>query len=208
MAECICEAKSQHWTKWLKSIDAWQIYTANTYITQEPTNFSSTRVPKLKIANGANVSYATTNEAKALALAESFFPPSPYYPKPLLGIQFFIHKHICEAVALLYPYKVPGPDRILNVVLKQCIDVLIDYLYFIFRAVFKLNVYHDSWLVSNTLVLCKLRKPSYKVAKAYQPIGLLNTTGKLLSTLVVADLSFLVEKHDMLLSGQFGGHPD
>ncbi|KNZ74086.1 hypothetical protein J132_08203 [Termitomyces sp. J132] len=43
--------------------------------------------------------------------------------------------------------------------------------------------------------------------KAYQPIELLNTIGKLLSTLVAADLSHLAEKHGMFPPGQFGGQP-
>ncbi|KNZ75979.1 hypothetical protein J132_00729 [Termitomyces sp. J132] len=100
-------------------------------------------------------------------------------------------------IHLLGAYHMEMAAVLLNVVLKQCIDILIDHLYYIFRAVFELNVYHSSWLISTTLVLRRPEKP-YKVAKAYWPIGLLNTIGKLLSMLVTADLSFLPEKHNML----------
>jgi hypothetical protein len=65
-------------------------------------------------------------------------------------------------------------------------------------------VYHKHWLQSITLVLCKIGKTSYDVTKSYCPIGLLDTLGKLLSTLVAADLSHLAEK---LPSRQFGGRP-
>ena len=57
------------------------------------------------------------------------------------------------------------------------------------------------------LVLCKPGKPAYDVAKAYRPIGLLDTIGKLLSILVAADLSHLAEKHGLLPPGQYGGCP-
>lgn len=89
----------------------------------------------------------------------------------------------------------------------KCIDVLIDHLFYIYRAVFDFDVYHPRWLQSTTLVLRKIGKPAYDVAKAYRPIGLLDTIGKLLSTLVAADLSFLAEKHNMLPAMQFGGRP-
>ncbi|KAG5726925.1 hypothetical protein E4T56_gene6280 [Termitomyces sp. T112] len=180
---------SRHWIGW-----------------RNPMDYSNTRVLELKITSSEDLPHAMSNEAKALVLAKLFFPPPSsitkvpitVYPKPLPGIQFFTHKQIWEAVALLHPYKAPSPDGILSVVLKQCINVLRDHLYFIFRAVLELDVYHRNWLVSTTLVLCKPGKPLYKEAKAYQPIGLLNTTGKLLSILVAADLSFLAEKHRML----------
>ena len=45
------------------------------------------------------------------------------------------------------------------------------------------------------------------MAKAYQPIGLLDTLEKLFSTLVTADISYLTEKHQLLLPMQFGGCP-
>jgi Reverse transcriptase (RNA-dependent DNA polymerase) len=84
---------------------------------------------------------------------------------------------------------------------------LIDHIYFIFRAVLELDVYHKRWLHSITLVFRKIGKTAYDVAKSYHPISLLNTLGKLLSTLVAADLSHLAEKHNMLPSMQFGGCP-
>jgi len=70
------------------------------------------------------------------------------------------------------------------------------------------DVYHERWLTSTTLVLHKIDKPAYDVAKAYRPIGLLDTIGKLLSTLVTANLSYLAEKHHMLPPSQFGGCPE
>ena len=52
-------------------------------------------------------------------------------------------------------------------------------------------------------------KPAYDVAKAYHPIGLLDTLCKLFSTLIaaVADLLDLMEKHQLFLPMQFGSRP-
>lgn len=45
------------------------------------------------------------------------------------------------------------------------------------------------------------------MAKSYQPIGLLDTLGKLFSTLVAADLVYIAEKYNLLPTNQFGGWP-
>ncbi|KNZ80715.1 hypothetical protein J132_04804 [Termitomyces sp. J132] len=156
---------------------------------------------------------ASTNAEKATALAESFFPPPPQspsiphsaYSKPLVDTLYFTREHISAAIGSLLPLKALGPDGIPNIVLKKCAKALLDHLYYIFWAVFELDVYHLSWLESTTLVLCKLKKPAYNVAKAYRPIGLFNTIGKLLSTLVASDLSHIAKQNGMLPLGQFSG---
>lgn len=214
MAEAIKKSKDEHWKSWLENINARQIYTANKYAISGPTDFACDRVPSLKDPSEVGDAAATTNGRKAQLLAKSFFPPLPTisipssaYPEPIPDLPFFSRARIIQATQSLQPFKAPGPDGIPNIVLKRCADELADHLYFIYRAVFELDVYHQSWLESTTLVLRKPGKPAYNVANAYRPIGLLNTIGKLLSTLVAADLSHLAEKHALLPSGQFGGRP-
>jgi hypothetical protein len=48
------------------------------------------------------------------------------------------------------------------------------------------------------VVLRKLQKPTYDVAKAYRPIALLNTLGKVLEKIVARRVSALAEEHDLL----------
>ena len=191
-----------------------EIYIANKYITNDPSDFSCIRVSDLTLMNDDCPALASTNSAKALALTDSFFPSPPHtsfipadfdYPRPCAGLCYFSHHQICQAVNQLKPFKAPGPDSIPNIILKRCIDILVDHLFFIFHAVLELDVYHKRWLTSTTLILHKPSKPVYDVAKAYCPIGLLNTISKLLSTLIAADLSHLAEKHNMLPSCQFSG---
>ncbi|CAG7852531.1 SubName: Full=Uncharacterized protein {ECO:0000313/EMBL:CCA74845.1} [Serendipita indica DSM 11827] len=45
------------------------------------------------------------------------------------------------------------------------------------------------------------------MAKAYRPIALLNTLGKLLSALMAEDISNLCKQHNLLPNSQFGGRP-
>lgn len=70
-----------------------------------------------------------------------------------------------------------------------------DHLFFIYRAFLE----HDTgWLRSTTVVLRKPDRPSYDVPKAYRPVGLLDTLGKLFSALVADDLTHLCDKHQLL----------
>jgi Reverse transcriptase (RNA-dependent DNA polymerase) len=92
-------------------------------------------------------------------------------------------------------------------VLKECVEVLIDHLFFIFRAVFELKVYHPKWLKSTMVVLRKPGKAAYDMAKYYRPIGLINTIPKVLTMLCSRHITYLAERHNMLPASQFSGQP-
>jgi hypothetical protein len=214
--EVMCETRDQDWKDWLESISQQDLYIANKYITSEPTDYSSAWIPTLCTTSNGLPDLAEDNLAKVAALAESFFPPPPtvshvppnqIYPSPLHSPRFFSKRRIWQVIQLLSPYKAPGPDKIPNVVLMKCIDTLIDHLFFIFRAVLELKVYHPRWLESITPVLCKIGKTSYDIVKSYQLIGLMNTTPKVLSTLCSKHTSYLAKKRNLLPATQFGGRP-
>jgi hypothetical protein len=156
----------------------------------------------------------TTNEGKSTVLMKSFFPLPPVnpqtpgptvYPKPLKALKYFTRAQIQWKIAMLSPYKAPGPDGIPNIVLICCADKLTDHFYYIFKAILELDTYFPPWLQLITVVLKKPGKPDYAAPKAYRPVGLLDTTGKLFSALVADDLSFLSKKFNLLPPSQFGG---
>ena len=77
------------------------------------------------------------------------------------------------------PLQGPQGGRNPNVVIKESVDLIAEYLLEIFRASFTLNVYSDRWRVWDTIVLCKPGKLRYDIPKAHRPIALMNTLGKL-----------------------------
>ena len=85
--------------------------------------------------------------------------------------------------------------------------MLADRLYYIFRAIFELDIYPNKWQESIMVVLCKPGKPSYQEPKAYHPIALLNTLGKLFSSIMADDLSHYCEMREVFPKNQFGGRP-
>ena len=66
-------------------------------------------------------------------------------------------------------------------------------------------MYSDRWRSWDTVVFHKPGKPKYDMPKAYRPIVLMNTIGKLLSTIVAEVMAFMCEKHQLLLDTHFGG---
>jgi len=57
------------------------------------------------------------------------------------------------------------------------------------------------------VVLRKPGKPRYDTPKAYRPIALLNTLGKLLTAIIAEQLTYYTEKHTLLPPMHFGGGP-
>lgn len=107
----------------------------------------------------------------------------------------------------LKPYKAPGPDRIPNIVLTKCAHLLTDSLFQIYEAMFEKNLLYKPWKHFTTVVLRKLGKPCYNISKAYRPIVLLNTMWKVLTAIVAEQLTFIMEKYQLLPDNHFRGRP-
>jgi ribonuclease HI len=211
-AKRILETKEDHWLTWLEDLNDQDIWNANKYVANPPSDLSCERIPPLKTAQNG---LANTNEEKANVLSATFFPPPPtssslpevFVPDPVGTFEPYSKSRLTAATQKLKPYKAPGPDGIPNVVLKECIDTLTEPLLAIFNSVFSLKFYPPQWKHSTTVVLRKPGKPAYNVPNAYRPIALLNTLPKLLSALVAEDLTYLSESKQLLPSTQFGGRP-
>ena len=57
------------------------------------------------------------------------------------------------------------------------------------------------------VVIWKPGMPDYGIPKAYRPIALLCTMAKLLTSIVAADMSNMIEREDLLPGNHFGGRP-
>ena len=91
--------------------------------------------------------------------------------------------------------------------LKKCANLILPYLLQIFQAVLSLNLYPAQWREIETCVLCKPGKPRYDIPKAYHPVTLVNMIAKLFSSIIVEDITYLMEEHELLPANHFGGRP-
>lgn len=218
--EAIKKAKSDHWDDWLANAEEPDIWRANKYISDVPGDGSQARIPPLRYRDDKGEEQKSeNNEVKSKLLADVFFPPPPppekltdysdfSYPNPVEdGFHPPTREQILRNISNLKPFKAPGPDGIPNVMIQKTAHMMVDHLYFIFKAIFELETYVDAWKESNTIVLRKPGKPNYDIAKAYRPIALLNTLGKVLAACVAENLTFIAEKHNLLPPNTFGGRP-
>ena len=114
---------------------------------------------------------------------------------------------IRRALARLRPFKAPGPDEIPNVVLTKCADLIESRLWYIYTAIVEKGWYFAPWKHFTTVVLRKPGKTRYDIPKAYRPIALLNTMGKVLTAIIAEQLTYYTEKYALLPPLHFGGRP-
>ncbi|KAI0997925.1 hypothetical protein K3495_g10264 [Podosphaera aphanis] len=151
-------------------------------------------------------------------MARHFFPPpvaaniqdiaGTIYPDELHTVTRIITSaEIEEILGQLPSDKAPGPDGIPNRLLKNCKETLSKVLADLFNACLTHGYHPKGFKESTTIVLRKSQKSRYDTPKAYRPIALLNTMGKLLEKLVANRISKVAEDHNLLPDEQMGARP-
>jgi hypothetical protein len=216
-SQLIRTTKKNHWNDWLESAAGQAVWDINKFVNSTSQSRSCTCLPNLKNPLGEHLLTATTNEDKSRALHSIFFPPPAYnpptlneglsYPDPVTMFRPITKNQIRRAVQKLHPHKATMEGDISNIALQKMAELVIPYLLHIYRATFTLNHYPSSWKKYDTVVLRKLNRADYTVPKAYRPIVLLNTMAKPLSMVVAKDITYILEKNNLLPGQHFGGRP-
>ena len=100
-----------------------------------------------------------------------------------------------------------GPDHIIWPVIKDVFKdpIASSKIVRLFNACFNLGYWPDEFKESTTVIIPKPKKPDYSKIKAYRPIVLLNTLGKLGEKVLSKRMHFEGQKHGALHPNQFGG---
>jgi hypothetical protein len=101
----------------------------------------------------------------------------------------------------------PGEDGLPTLIWKRLWKYLGNIITRIFTSSIELRYHPQRWRSARIIVLRKPGKPDYSLPRAYRPISLLNTLGKLLEAVMARRLSFFVEHYGLLPDTQFGGRP-
>lgn len=167
--------------------------------------------PALKNPDGT---MATEPADKAAALKRSFFPTPTLgpdhdmrlaiYPTPL-PCPLITEQELREAIHKTKPGKAPGPDDIPNQIVRAAEEQLTPLLLPIFNACLEQGVHPEAWKTAITVSLRKAGKPDYSAPKAYRPIALLSTLGKVLESIIAQRLAYWAEEHQLLPPGHVGG---
>lgn len=163
--------------------------------------------------------YHTQDKDKATVKTQYFFPtpiqaniediPGAIYPNEIdAGPQFVTKAEVEDLLGKLPSDKAPGPDGISNRLLKFCRKTLSETRTEIFNACILLGYHPKGFKESITVILRKPQKARYDIPKAYRPIALLNTMGKVLEKLIADRISKAAEKFHLLPDEQMGARPN
>jgi ribonuclease HI len=210
-------SKQHHWRDWLEKASDPDLWMVHKYISVPAGDGGKTRIPNLTVQSPEGEHTHSTNQDKGRALAKTFFPKKPQpenttqayeeIPNPVCKADPISKEQIRKHITQLKPFKAPGPDGILNIVLIKCSDMIIDKLWRIYSAIVERGLYYTPWKAFTMVVLRKPGKPRYDVPKAYHPIALLNTLAKVLTSIIAEQLTYLSEKYQLLPPQHYGGRP-
>ncbi|KAF8661440.1 hypothetical protein AX14_007234 [Amanita brunnescens Koide BX004] len=119
----------------------------------------------------------------------------------------FSCQEVHDAITLTGNGSAPSPDRITWELLKNVLQVngAPEGLCYLFNQIKASGVW-PSWFKESTCVIIpKANKPKYNIPKAFRPISLLNTIGKLLTKIIAARMQYDCLKYEILHPGQCGG---
>ena len=101
----------------------------------------------------------------------------------------------------------PGPDKLTwrhwKLIIKD--DMCLSKIINIADACITLSYWPKYFKVSTTVVIPKPNKSSYNSLKAFQPIVLLNTLGKLIEKVIAKRLQFIIASNNFVHLSQLGG---
>ncbi len=203
----IAQVKKGKWTELTENADGKSIFLIKKYISNLPV---SSFIPAL---NG----HAATTEQKITLLQKTFFPQPPpaklnditkaEYPDETPCVLQISLEQIRDAVDKVAPDKAPGPDGISNRLLQNTLPIIEKHLQALMQASINLAHFPKPLKHTTTIVLRKPGKPDYMKAKAYRPIALENTLGKVMESVMADIISYLTEEHQLLPSQHYGGRP-
>ena len=203
--DAIRKQKQAHWQDFLS--DGTNIWQAAKYLKADHTAFD--KIPPLTRTDGSTT---TNTSEQADELLKTFFPPLPEEiddeshapqrtatPLPPLTLEE-VERQIFRAKS----WKAAGEDGLPAAVWKEMWPVVKDRVLALFQQSLDTGETPDQWRQAKIIPLKKPNKSDYTRAKAWRPISLLSTLGKVLEAVVAERISNLVETLGLLPTNHFG----
>lgn len=94
-----------------------------------------------------------------------------------------------------------------HIALQKCVGIFAPILTNAINALLRLGHHPHLWKHFLTITLRKPSKPDNSIPKAYRPVALEDTIGKVVESVFATRLAVLVERYQLLLNTHFGGRP-
>jgi hypothetical protein len=204
--DAIRKRQRLHWDEFLA--DNTNIWKATRYL--QPDEVSGwSRIPTLRKVDGSTTE---SNSEQAEQLLAIFFPPLPetiedegerpqrqHIPMPELTVE-----EIQCCLLKTKPWRAVGEDGLPAGVWRQVWPAVGESVRRLFQTSLDTGTLPQQWRTATTIPLKKPNKDDYTQSKAWRPVSLLSTLGKLLETVVAERISFAVETHGLLPTNHFG----
>jgi hypothetical protein len=131
-------------------------------------------------------------------------PKLPFPPFPMREFYPVTREEVTTALHMCSNKSAPGPSGTPYTLVRWVHDTFPNLLPSLFTAVLRLR--HHSWTTAKVVIIPKPGKADYLAPRAYCPISLLESTGKVLEKVVAAQLGLDVDHFGLIPPSQFGSH--
>lgn len=167
------------------------------------------KVPQLLRADGT---MTADHKEQAEELLTKFFPPLPDRiddeetrpQRAPVEMSAITMEEVERQLLATKSWKAPGEDGLPAIVWKMTWPVVKHGVLELFQASVEEGTLPEQWRHAKIIPLKKPNKENYTIAKAWRPISLLATLGKVLESVIAERISHAVETYGLLPASHFG----